>query len=123
MRVLSLALLVALFSVRGFAQAQTNLPEATHGDEAKDHVHKAAIDAHARSTPAPDKRRTGVEEPWFNQQSDLLLQALACFLDKQSIENQQKAESKNGLNPPDVLAARVKLLAALVQKNSRNHCQ
>jgi hypothetical protein len=123
MRVLSLALLLALLSLRGYGQAQTNLPDAAHGDQTKDHPSKAAIDNGPRPTPAPVTPMTEQEQQWFSTQSDLLLQTLACFLDKQSIDNQQKAESKNGLNPPGVLAARVKLLATLVQKNSRNHCK
>jgi len=121
MRTLSVAILVLLISGRSFGQGQTNVPPAVpHVPKPKDQLGQVNAPSPPHLEPRTD---AAVSEEWFTAQSDQLLQTLECFLDKQSIENQRKAESKNDLSPPAVLAARVKLLAALVQKNSRNHCK
>jgi hypothetical protein len=51
-----------------------------------------------------------------------LSKILECFLDRKSMDNQEATEKKAALSGPDVVAARIKLLATLVQKNARNRC-
>jgi hypothetical protein len=123
MRTVCLALLVLLISVECFAQAQTNLPAVLHSDQAKSQPHKPGDSGVEQAADVKAIPKGTLSEEWYSLQSDQLLQALACFLDKQSIDNQLAAESKKNLSAPTILAARVKLLAVLVQRNSRNHCQ
>ena len=122
MRTVALALLILLISVESVGQAQTNIPAVLHSDQTKGQPPKTD-GSRAEQTANVGTPRTGIAEEWFSAVSDQLLQTLACFLDKQSIDNQLAAESKKELNPPSVVAGRVKLLAVLVQKNSRNHCK
>jgi hypothetical protein len=123
MRTVCLALLVLLISVECFAQAQTNLPAVLRSDQAKSQPHKPGDSGVEQAADDKAIPKGTLSEEWFSLQSDQLLQALACFLDKQSIDNQLAAESKKNLSAPTILAARVKLLAVLVQRNSRNHCK
>ena len=119
MRLVSLALFVLLTSAIGFGQAQTNLPATPKTDPTKD---QQAVPIQIDTT---DKRPTppAISPKWFTAQSDQLLQILSCLLSKKSIENQEATEKKAALSTPDVVAARIKLVATLVQKNARNQCQ
>jgi hypothetical protein len=69
------------------------------------------------------KKTVAISAEWLKQQSDDLLSVVACYLDKDSVDNLTNAETEKQLDVMKSIEVRIKLLSKLAKENSSSHCQ
>lgn len=77
----------------------------------------------ASSTSSDTKKTMTIPADWLKQQSDDLLSVVACYLDKDSVDNLTNAETEKQLDVMKSIEVRIKLLSKLAKENTSSHCQ
>jgi hypothetical protein len=78
----------------------------------------------AAGTVTVDGKKTmTISADWLKQQSDDLLSVVACYLDKDSVDNLTNAETEKQLDVMKSIEVRIKLLGKLAKENTSSHCQ
>ena len=77
-----------------------------------------SVDTPPRTDPAPTIDSTVCSDDdsvnWLNGQNDILWDSLALLMDKDSLANEKKFESKNAKSPVDVAERRIFLVKTLL---------